>query len=175
MDGEGFTDYKKLQFKAQRINVLFYTLALIGENIFERAEEIVMDKSLMNKVSLLMQVSESSGSELDRNLQKRLVKGATVLVASLSATRKQEEPKNQEEAKKQDETSNIKLELIQKPNSIQEAMNKQTGLVTNFCLTVVSMKELGNNRSMTQTVGNLAVLKEVQENQFLLKVGLPTL
>lgn len=54
-------------------------------------------------------------------------------------------------------------------------MNRQTGLIMNFCLNLVSMKELGNNRSITQTVGNLAVLREIQENQFLLKVGLPTI
>lgn len=48
------TDYKKLQFKAQRINVLFYTLALIGENLYDQAKVIVKDKDLMSRVSLLM-------------------------------------------------------------------------------------------------------------------------
>ena len=49
-----------------------------------------------------MQVSETN--ELDRNFKKRLVKGASVLIASITSVRKQDDPN--------------KLELIQRPNEI---------------------------------------------------------
>lgn len=42
----------------------------------------------------------------------------------------------------------------------------------NFALNLVSLKELSNLKNMIQIVGNLAVLKDIQQNQFLLKVGL---
>ena len=32
----------------------------------------------------------------------------------------------------------------------------------NFCLNLVSLKELGNLKLMIQTVGNLAVIKDIQ-------------
>ena len=132
-EGSGVSGYKKLQFKAQRINVIFYTLALLGENVYRLAKTIVdaNNNGLMSQLSLLMQVSESN--ETDRNLKKRLVKGATVLAASLSAARE----------------SDSKLQLTPKPNDIQQKINNQTGLVMSFCLNTVSLKELGNVKSMT--------------------------
>ena len=59
-----------------------------------------------------------------------------------------------------------------KPNKVQEKLRNYSGLVMNFCLNVVSLKELSNVKNMIQTVGNLAVLKEVQQNNFLLQVGI---
>ena len=49
-----------------------------------------------------MQVSE--GNERDKNLKRRMVKGAAVLAASISSVSKEDDPK--------------KLQLIQKPNEI---------------------------------------------------------
>ena len=67
--------------------MLFFTLALICENNFDCAYTLVdQSKDLMNTVATLMQVSEE-GKTQDRNERRRLVKGASVLVASLSAVR----------------------------------------------------------------------------------------
>lgn len=41
-------------------------------------------------------------------------------------------------------------------------MQESTGLVMNFCLNLVSLKDNSNVKCMIQTVGNLAVLKDVQ-------------
>ena len=145
-----------LKFKAQRITLLFFTLALICENYYSSALTLVNNKSLMSQLALLMQVSE--GNERDKNLKRRMVKGAAVLAASISSVQENNDP--------------TKLQLIQKANEIQNKLNDQTGLVMNFCLNLVSLKEQTNVKCMIQTVGNLAVLGQVQENQFLLKVGL---
>ena len=68
--------------------------------------------------------------------------------------------------------SSEKLQLTSEPNFVQQKLNDHTGLVMNFCLNIVSLKELSNLKNMIQIVGNLAVLKDIQQNQFLLKVGL---
>ena len=54
-------------------------------------------------------------------------------------------------------------------------MQESTGLVMNFCLNLVSLKDNSNVKCMIQTVGNLAVLGDIQQNQFLIKVGLQTI
>ena len=106
-----------------------------------------------------MQVSEEKTR--DQSYKKRLVKGACLLVASMSSVRESDDPEI--------------LQLIQRPNYIQAKMKDHPGLVRNFCLNLKSLKEHGNVKCMIQTVGNLAVLKDIQQNEFLLKVGLQTI
>ena len=90
-DGEN-NEIKKMIFHAQCINVLFYTLALICENNYDCAIAIVSNKDLISTIGQLMQVSEEK--QRDRNFKKRVVKGASLLVASLTSVRESDEPKN---------------------------------------------------------------------------------
>ena len=110
----------------------------------------------MSKVGQLMQVQESY-TEFDRQLSKRLVKGASVLVTSITSVRKV--------------NSDGKANPSKTPNKIQHKIAKDSGLVLNL----VSLREVGNIKCLIQSVGNLAILKDVQENQLLLKVGLQTI
>lgn len=148
---------RSLKFKEQLINLLFYTLALICENSYHYGDKLFNNKELIGTVASLMQISEEKNND-NRNYKKRLVKGASLLMASLTSVHPEE--------------SSQKLQLVHKPNSIQQKILDHTGLVINFCLNLVSLKDLSNLKCMIQTVGNLAILKEVNENQFLLKVGL---
>ena len=143
-----------MHFTAQHINLLFFTLALIVENDFDCAKELVNQKDLTNTIVQLMQVSEDK--DRDRNYKKRLVKGASILVASLTSVR---------------DADIGMLDLKQTPNYIQEKIGDHSSLVGNFCLNL-NHKDHNNVKCMIQAVGNLAVLKEIKSNQFLLKVGL---
>ena len=145
-----------MNFFTSYINLLFFTLALLSENDYKVAEKITKQRDVMNLLATLMQVSEEKNA--DGNLKRKLLKGAARLMASLSAAR--------------EDLGNEKLQLTQVPNAVQKRLKDHTGLVMNFCLNLVSLKELGNLKLMIQTVGNLAVIKDIQQNQFLLKVGL---
>ena len=97
-------DDRMMNFHAQHINLLFFTLALIVENDYECARQLVNDnnKDLINIIVQLMQVSEEKDRE--KKHQRKLVKGACLLVASITSVREFKEDK---------------LLMTQKPNAIQ--------------------------------------------------------
>ena len=91
-DGEGSDDEildDDKRFKAQRINLLFFTLAMICENSYKFALTLVSQKDVIDKIASFMQVSGEKSS--DQTVHRRLVKGASVLVASLSGAREEGE------------------------------------------------------------------------------------
>lgn len=57
-----------MNFYERYINLLFLTLALICENDYKSAKEIVRIKEIMNLLATLMQVSEEKNS--DGNLKR---------------------------------------------------------------------------------------------------------
>ena len=89
----------------------------------------------------------SEEKNADGNLKRQLLKGASRLMASLSSAR--------------ESISSEKLQLNPVPNKVQQKLNDHTGLVMNFALNLVSLKELSNLKNMIQIVGNLAVLKDI--------------
>ena len=76
-----------MNFLAQHTNLLFFTLALIVENDFDCAKQLVDDrnKELVNTIVHLIQASEEK--DRDKRHQRKLVKGACLLVASITSVR----------------------------------------------------------------------------------------
>lgn len=77
-------------FHAQCINLISFTLALIVENNYKCAERLVENKDIITLLIQLMQISEEK--DRDRNYKKRIVKGASLLVASMTSVRESDDP-----------------------------------------------------------------------------------
>ncbi len=130
-DGDTNDASKRFNFQTQHINVLFFTIALLAENYYEFALAFTKKRDLMQSISSLMQVSEEKSQS--RKWKNRLIKGASMFVSSLTSVK---------------EGDAGSLQLGQKPNDVQRNLQNQTGLVANFCLNLVSMKELNNLKCM---------------------------
>ena len=81
---------KKNLFHAQCINLISFTLALIVENDYKCAVKLVDNKEMTNLLVILMQITEEK--DRDRNYKKRIVKGASLLVASMTSVRESDDP-----------------------------------------------------------------------------------
>jgi len=93
-------DVLEMNFFTSYINLLFFTLALLCENEFKIALKITKQRDMMNLLATLMQVSEEKNQ--DGNLKRKLLKGASRLMASLSAAR--------------EDLGSVKLQLTQEAN-----------------------------------------------------------
>ena len=82
--------------------------------------------------------------------RKRLLRGASILFASITASKSDDFNKGN------------------KVNSVHQALARETGLVATFYIKLVTLQDEAILKSVFQVIGNLANLPEVQQDSFLL-------
>ena len=86
---------------------------------------------------------DSEEFERDKFFRKRLLRGASILFASITASKSDESNKGSQ------------------TNSVQNILAHESGLIATFCLNLVSLQDQMILKSVFQIIGNLASLPEI--------------
>ena len=136
------------------IDFLMRVLALLCESYYEIAKQLVLKDHILALIAPIMTESE----EYERQKQrKRLVRGAAILFASITASRRDKQNQS---------------ERGDKSNKIHDSLARETGLISTFFIKLVTLKDQAILKRVFQVIGNLAHLQQLQSDDFLLKGGI---
>ena len=133
------------------IDFLMRVLALLCESYYAIARQLVLKDNILSLIAPIMTESE----EYERQKQrKRLVRGVAILFASITASKSDQNDRGI------------------KNNSIHVMLAEETGLISTFFIKLVTLKDQQILKRVFQVIGNLAHLKQLQSDDFLLKGGI---
>lgn len=142
-------------------------MAVILENYYDFTKEMLERHDIFSVVTPIM--IESENYEKEKDTDNKVLNGACQLFASISSV--------QVDLKKIKHIDSISIQHFRKEKfkCIAQIIVNQTGLIRQFCLNLGSLRDGQILKSIVQTIGNLANIKEIQENEFLLKGGIDSI
>ena len=112
---------KRQSMQVRRIDIFLRVLALLCETYYEHTKQLVEKENIFALVAPIMMDSEEY--ERDKYFRKRLLKGASILFASITASKSDEFCKGK------------------RVNSVHQALAMETGLVATFYIKLVTLQD----------------------------------